>query len=88
MCAIRKASSPVANNVFIVDIVFIPLLILFVFVELINYCPFVFELFSFIFDEIGNEIVDVSDVIVVVRIVECVDDENVGTIRPCQTESL
>jgi hypothetical protein len=94
ICEIRKASSLVANNVLIVATVFVPPaiaifipLLLFPFVELINCCPLLFELFSFIFDETGNEIVDVSDVTVVVRIVER-DDANVVTIRPCRMKSL
>jgi hypothetical protein len=47
----------------------------------------IFELFSFRFDETGNETVDVSDVTVDVRIDER-DDENVVTIRPCRIKSL
>jgi hypothetical protein len=67
--------------------IFIPLFVLFPFVELINCCPIVFELFSLRFDETGKEIVDVSDVTVVVRIVER-DEEKVVTIKPCRTKSL
>lgn len=51
-------------------------LLLFVFVELINCCPFIFELLSLIFDEPAKEIVDVMDVTFAVRIVER-DEENV-----------
>ena len=90
----RNASSLVPKTVFIAEVtftpptvVFIPLFVLLGLLEFTNCCPLVFELFSRRLLETGSDMVEVSEVTVVVRMVER-DVENVVTIRPCRRKSL
>lgn len=78
---------PLVKSVFIVANVFVPLLVVFVF-GLFNACPLLFaEMFSLRFEATGREAVDVSEVTVVVLIVER-EEAKAGAIRPCRRKSL